>query len=226
MDLVNIYGFVLPVELIVLLVYLPILTSIVTTSRYVIGLKSFGTYAPVVLSFAYYFLDPSQDRTVGLKYGIVITIVLVISTMLIHKLIEKWRMNFFAKMSIVYTGIAISLIASFALMSKIFPSRLPRLLPIPILMISTLTDRLVRFQIKKNLQTTFILTLETIILGILGYFLLRWDILRNFLVTHPEILVGVLIYNIGLGKYANFRLTEFSRFSAILFESPEELQEE
>jgi hypothetical protein len=226
MELINVYGFILPEEVMLLLIYLPILTTLVATSRYVLGLKAFGTYVPVILSFAYYFLDPTPDKITGLKYGLVITLVLVASALIVHKLIEKIRMNFFAKMAIMYTGASIALIITFAIMSKVLPGRFHRLIPLPILMIATLTDRLTRFQIKKTTKSIMILFGETLLLSVLGYFLLKWTALRELLLPHPEILLLVLVVDFIIGKYSGFRLTEFSRFSAILFDTPEELQEE
>ncbi|MBN1374000.1 hypothetical protein JW962_01530 [Candidatus Dojkabacteria bacterium] len=226
MDTVTIYGVSLPFELILLLTYVPLLITLVATIRYVLGIKTFGVYAPIVLSFAYYYLESDHSSSTGLKYGILLTGIIIISATIFHNLISKLRMHYLTKISLIYTGVVLGLILITGLLSRFYPGRLPRLIPLPILMIATITDRFVAYQIKKGFKTTLILTLESVLIGVLGYVLLKWGFLSTLLTTHPEILILVFVYNLILGQYTGFRLTEFLRFGDVFSEEEEEEERE
>lgn len=226
MDVTQVYMFELPTELMILLIYVPLLASLSATVRYLTGIKIFGIYVPMVISFAYYFLDPSHTGIIGLKYGLVITAIVMIFTAVFHKLVNNARMHYLAKTAIIYTGVVSGIIVAVILMSRFFPDRMVRLIPLPILMIVTVVDRFIATQVKKKMSTTLILTAESVLVGVAGYFLIRWDFLREILLSHPEVLILILLYNVALGRFAGLRLTELAKFSAITERGDEEEEQE
>ena len=55
-------------ETILLIVtYIPLIITIVSISRYMLGIKTFGIYSSMILSLAYYFM--------GLRQGLIITLI-------------------------------------------------------------------------------------------------------------------------------------------------------
>jgi len=215
MEIIEVYGLSITKELMMLLMYVPIIVTMVAFFRYMLGTKTFGVYPSLVLALSYYYLDTSDAILTGLKYGLLITLIVTICATLVYKLISKTRMHYLTKISIIYTGVIIGIIISSFFLSYLSPIRTLRLIPLPILMITTISDRLVAYQIKKKILTTIILTAESILVASIGYFLMKWDALAEMLIYNPSILIIILLINLLIGKYSGFRLTEFIRFKEI-----------
>ncbi|HOU75836.1 MAG TPA: 7TM domain-containing protein [Candidatus Dojkabacteria bacterium] len=227
MQTVLIHSFSFPHELMMLLMYIPLLITIIALARYVLGLRTVTVYTSVILSFAYFYLDTSATTFVGIKYGLLITAITIITSGIFYRLVSKMRMHYLTKIAVIYTGVILGIIITVFAFSILMPGRLPRLQPLPILMIVTLTDRFVAYQIKKSLKTAFTFVSEGVGIAVFGYFLMKWALLQNFLVHHPEVLILLMICNIVIGNYTGFRLTEISRFNKLFNQGEtEELEEE
>lgn len=226
MQTILIHSVPFPLELMMLLMYIPLLITIIAIARYILGLKTLTVYTSLVLSFAYYYLDTSTDTIVGLKYGLLITLITILIARIFYKLVSKLRMHYLTKIAIIYTGVILGIVLTVFGFSLFMPGRLPRLQPLPILLIVTMTDRFVAYQIKKSSRIVITYLVEGIGLAVLGYYLLRWQTLQLFLVHHPEVLLAIFICNIVIGNYTGFRLTEFSRFSQLIKKDNIEEEEE
>ena len=209
-----------------LLMYIPLLITIIALARYVLGLRTVTVYTSVVLSFAYFYLDSSTSTSTGIKYGLLITIITIVTSGFFYRLVSKMRMHYITKIAVIYMGVILGIILTVFFFSIVTPGRLPRLQPLPILMIVTMTDRFVAYQIKKNLKTALTYIAEGVGIATIGYYLMKWQALQDLLVHHPEILIFLMICNIIIGNYTGFRLTEISRFSKLFHQAEtEELEE-
>ena len=86
----------------------------------------------------------------------------------------------------------------------------------PILFMILLVENFIEAQSGRSRREALWLTMETLAIGLGGYFVMDWGGLQRFVLLNPEVsLLGVLIFNIGVGKYTGFRLLEFSRFKAV-----------
>ena len=61
-----------------------------------------------------------------------------------------------------------------------------------------------------------ILTFETLIISVAGYFIASWEMLIQLLVTSPWIVLLTIPINIFLGKWTGLRLNEYLRFKDVI----------
>lgn len=199
-------------ELLMVLVFIPILVTITTISRYITGIKTFGIYAPMVLSFAYYFM--------GARQGFTITILVIICSWLIRNFLRKVRLHYISRLAIVYTGNAI-LILTFIIATSFIPTDNPvfdfrNLQPIPVAVIISITDRFVSNYIKKDLFTALRLTTETVLVSLIGWTLMRVEAIKNVIINNIWIVPLTIIVSFVAGKYSGLRWTEFIRFNKVI----------
>lgn len=186
----------IPQETIILILILPIIATVIAFARQIIGWKAFGIYTPLITAFAFW--------AVGLKYGLFVFLIVLITGMLVRFIIKKLRLLYLPRVAIILTIVAL------AVLSLLFFT--PSISIFPILIIITLLEEFIGAQIKKGLRSAVILSLETIFLAIVCYYLIIWTWLQNTLLNYPWIIILTIIFNIIIGKWTGLRLTEYLRF--------------
>lgn len=195
-------------ETIILLLMIPILATLIAFIRQVIGIKAFGVYSPLVTAFAFW--------GTGLKYGVIFFIIILITSTLVRFLVKKLRLLYLPRIAIVLTTVSITMIISFILISVLGQNGFLKISIFPVLILIMLVEKFVGAQMTKSLRTAIMLSIETLILGILGYFILSWQSIQQIILGYPWIVLLTILINILLGKWTGLRLTEFRRFSEVI----------
>ncbi len=73
-----------------------------------------------------------------------------------------------------------------------------------------------KVQIEEGARGALILTLETILLSMVSFFIVNGTFFRSFLLAYPEIIFLSLIVNILIGKWTGLRLWEYYRFREVI----------
>jgi hypothetical protein len=200
------------VDVMTILVFVPVLVTLTTFSRYITGIKTFGIYASMILAIAYYYM--------GFVQAFTITMLVIFSAWIIRSLLKKVKLHYLARLAIVYCGISIFILAFIVGMSYI-PTNNPYLdftyiQFLPLALIISITDRFMANYIKKDLMTAARLTGETLLIALIGWGIMRWEVTNDFFMTNLWILPLLIIINFLIGQYAGFRWTEFLRFNQVL----------
>jgi hypothetical protein len=127
-------------------------------------------------------------------------------------LVKKLSLLYLPRMTVVVTTIILALLA---LILLIFLSGNEIQIKdyLPIVIILSLVDKLVSFQIKKNLMPTLILSAGTLIIAIIGFYLINIKQIQSAVLSYPLIyLFLILAINVFLGKFKGLRLNEVWRF--------------
>lgn len=191
--------------------YIPLIVTITSISRYILGIKTFGIYSSMILSLAYYFM--------GLRQGIVITFIVIAGSWIIRNIFRKVQMHYLSTLAIVYGGISL-LILLFIVTTTSISSNDPfynftALPALPLAMIISVIDRFIANYIKRDLIGALRLTVETILISLFGWVLIRSHAIQTFLINNLWIIPLTIIVNLIVGRYSGFRLTEFARFRSI-----------
>jgi hypothetical protein len=80
----------------------------------------------------------------------------------------------------------------------------------------TLAEKFVATQIEKGSKVALILAIETLIISVVGYYLISWDFLTTLVLHFPWIILFTFLINFSLGKWAGLRITEYLRFRKII----------
>jgi hypothetical protein len=87
---------------------------------------------------------------------------------------------------------------------------------LPILIMITLIEKFISAQVEKGIRTATLLSIETLFISIVGYFMITWDVFRNFVLEYPYYVLGLIIINFLLGKWTGLRLSEYLRFKDVI----------
>lgn len=202
---------------IMLLLMLPIIATIVSVARYIIGIKSFGIFTPVLLAVAYASI--SKDVKTSLIYGITVTAIVILSTLVLQYILDVnkfkiFRMHYIPKLGIIMTSVTIILFLTLLAAASLDKS-LAGIDPLPFLLIVTLVEDFTTKAFKKGFKSALGITFETVTLAILGYLLIIAEPLKEFLFLRPEIVLLTIPLNFLVGKFAGLRLKELLRFADI-----------
>lgn len=209
-------------HLLTLLILLPLVITLVAIARYVIGLKTLGVYAPIVLTLMFYEFGYNQDTLLsepfqGLRYGLVLIIVLILSTVLSYYSIRQTTLHYYSKLAIVQTSVVLSLIALLMFAAAINKQGILQVNLFSLIFMATLTERFMHiFAFNKKVKEAIKLSFETVIVGVLVYVIISLPLIQNFLLTYPLILLVFYPLNLIIGKFAGLRLREYYRFNEIL----------
>lgn len=212
----------IPESSLILLLMIPIVVTIVAFARHVIGLKVFGIFTASMLTFAYYELgtktgiNTRSDFVTGIKYGLVLTFIILIATLITHKTTRRIRLHYLPKLSIVIT------ITSFVVMfTLLFGGVLRRIGFVavdifPVFIISMISEDFIRAYNKSSARGAYEVSFQTILLAVVSYALISWEWLINTMLTYPWLTFFAIVINIGIGRFTGLRLTEHFRFRDIL----------
>ena len=198
-----------PFETIILILMLPIIATLIAFMRQVVGIKAFGIYTPLIITFAFL-------ATNGIKYGIAIFLAVIFIGMLMRFVLKPFRLLYLPRVAIMLTFVALIILFFLALGGSLQRTGLASVSIFPILIMITLVEKFVAVQIEKGHKTALILALETLVISIIGFYIASWSSLIKFLVTYPWAVLFTIPLNIAIGKWTGLRLSEYIRFRQVI----------
>lgn len=200
-----------PIQTISLLLMLPIIATLVAFFRQVIGIKAFGIYTPSIITFALIAFDPN-----GIKYGIAIFASVILVGMVSRLILKHFRLLYLPRVAITLSIVSLAILGILILGGSLQRTGLASISIFPLLIMITLSEKFVATQIEKGNRVAFILAIETLIISVIGYYLVSWKALEALLLNYPWIVLLTFIINFSLGKWTGLRLTEYFRFRKVL----------
>lgn len=200
-----------PLQTVTLLLMLPVVATLVAFFRQVIGIKAFGIYTPSIITFALLAFDPN-----GIKYGIAIFASIILVGMVSRFILKRFRLLYLPRVAITLAIVSLSILGILILGGSLQRTGLASISIFPLLIMITLSEKFVAAQIEKGNRVAFILAVETLVISVIGYYLVRWNALTTLLLSYPWLVLFTFIINFSLGKWTGLRLTEYFRFRKIL----------
>ncbi|HSX24880.1 MAG TPA: PKD domain-containing protein [Candidatus Andersenbacteria bacterium] len=197
-----------PINSITLILMLPVIATILSFSRQVIGLKAFGLVTPTMTTLSFLVM--------GLPYGLIVFAAVLLSGTLTRLVLRTLHLLYLPRMALVLTSASIAILLVFALGATRDASILASFSIFPILMLTLLAEEFIALQFKSGAKTAFTVTTWTLILSIGCYFIVSWQLLRTIIVSYPEIVLLTIPLNILFGRWSGLRITEYIRFRHLL----------
>ncbi|MFZ2193068.1 MAG: 7TM domain-containing protein [Candidatus Moraniibacteriota bacterium] len=198
-----------PFETIKLILMLPIIATFIAFLRQVVGIKAFGIYTPLLVTFAFL-------ATNGLRYGIAIFITVILVGMFMRTALKSFRLLYLPRVAIMITVVALSILIMLAIGGGFKRTGLASVSIFPILIMITLVEKFIAVQIEKGDRAAIILAIETLIISIVGFYIASWQALIHFIAYYPWVILLTIPVNIAFGKWTGLRLTEYLRFGQII----------
>lgn len=196
-----------PANTIFLILLLPLLATLIAFVRHVLGLPSIGLLVPIALSITLV--------ATGITAGVVLLFAIILASTLARIILKKIRIMQLPKMALSMFLVSIFIIATLTATASAGILTVRQISIFPVLLLVLLSERIVALQIERSKEETIMITTITIFLGILGFFLLSSEFLREVVLLYPETILILIPINIAIGRYFGLRFTEFYRFSSI-----------
>jgi len=211
----------IPDNTIALLLLLPVIATIVAFMKQVVGITTFGIYTPSVITLSFLII--------GMHAGLLTLATAVIVGAILRPILKKFRLMFIPKMAIVITIVTLSILLMLitSIYLNIFEAQFLTISTMfPMIMLSTLVEKVITVKSEKGLLSAIVLMSETVFVALIAYLIvggemdlgittLQTGYIKRMIITYPELIFALLIINIGLGRWSGLRVFERFRFREI-----------
>lgn len=197
----------IPANTIFLILLTPLLATLVSFTRIVIGLPTLDMLVPIALAFAFV--------AVGIEVGMLVLGAIIFAAYVSKISLQKLQIMFYPKRSLSMFFLALFVFAALTVALGFEFERVVNLSIFPILILILLGDSIVSVQLHKSATETLVITGTTLALGLLGFIAATSTMLQNTLILYPEIVLLAIPLNLLIGRYFGLRLLEYLRFSTL-----------
>lgn len=189
-----------------ILIAMCIVATIVSIARYIVGNKTYGIYAPIILAIGYSYT--------GLKYGLTITLVVILTSLLSYSILKRIRMHYIARIATNYTILSIIMVLFFVLIDNfgLGLENMSTIPPLAFICIAALSDFFIKQYVKKSLKSSFLTLFGTIFIAIIGWFIISRELISEYVLNNLWIIPLLVIVNILLGMFRGLRIKDYFRF--------------
>ncbi len=194
-----------PLQAINLILVLPVIACIVVIFRSVIGIETFGTFAPVIVSLAFLMT--------GLTWGIAIFCVIVGLGVVLRSALQWFRIQLVARLAVLIALVSMMMAALTVVGAYLGVGALLNVSIFPMVIMSNVIENFTTTQVELGTREAIRLTRNTLCVCAACYLTIEWGGLQSIVLSFPEVLIGVVALEIAIGKWRGLRLLEYLRFS-------------
>jgi len=197
-----------PLQALTFILVLPVIAALVVLVRTLIGLETFGVFAPVIVSLAF--------LTTGLLWGLVIFVTIVGAGAGVRPILQTVRLQLVSRLAILITIVA-GIMAGLAVLGASFGvGALLNVSIFPMVIMSNMIEHFASSRAQFGTRTALRLTGNTLLMASLCYASVEWAGLQSLLLAFPEILLVAVAVDLILGRWRGLRLLEYARFWPIV----------
>lgn len=188
-------------ETLSLVLLFPLIAGLIAAARHLIGLAGFGIFVPAMLAVAF--------TATGLKTGLILLIIIWLAATLGRKLTKKLKLQYLPRLALMMWLVSLGVLG--VILTGV------NLSIFPMMILTLLSENFIEIQTGKSRHEAFRIMLETILMAAAATLILRADWMQKFVLSYPEIyLLGVVIFDIFVGKYTGLRMLEIIKFRKLI----------
>lgn len=200
-------------QTVILLLMLPIIATILTFLKQVIGMTTFGLYTPAIVALSFLAL--------GVQLGLLFLIIILTVGYTTRSCMQRFRLLYIPKVAIILTAVSITLLIILGV-GTLFGLTLPRDTVFILLILSTLSESFLNLTSEEGWFSAVLAVSETVFAALLSVFIVQWGILQSLVLAYPELVLLTLFVNVFLGRWTGLRLVEYFRFREVFAHLQEE----
>lgn len=189
------------------LVLIPIGALIISFLHQIIGLKTFGTFTPILISLAF--------RQTGLIVGIPLFVLVVIIGLLFRSYLNRLQLLIVPRLAAILTATVLMIGVLAIVMESLDISLGLSVSLFPIVILAMTIERAALMWEEAGAKDTIVAGVGSILASIIGYFCMINDYVQHWAFVFPELLLLVLAINILVGRYNGYKLIEYFRFRSL-----------
>jgi hypothetical protein len=190
-----------------ILLLVPIGAFIMVLLRNVIGVKTFGTFMPVLVALAF--------RETRLVAGLILFVLVVALGVGLRFLLDRLRLLLVPRLAAVLVLVVLSLLAVSILSHQLELERGLSVALFPLVILTIAIERMSIVWEEVGPAEAIKQGLGTLVVAALAYLVMSLDQVEYMVFVFPEILLLILAAILLLGRYSGYRLLELVRFRAL-----------
>jgi hypothetical protein len=191
-------------RLVEFLLLLPIAALIVCLFRNIIGVNSFGTFAPALVGLAF--------RDVGSLPGILVFVSIVLIGWGMRRVLDRFHLLQVPRTAVMLSLVVIVLIAA-VVAANFKELEATKYIPLfPIVILTGMIERFWTLETEDGTTSSFRTLVGTIFISTTIALVLSWKMLATHMFRFPETLGIIMAVQLLIGRYTGFRLSELFRF--------------
>jgi hypothetical protein len=195
-----------PVErqLVEFLLLLPVAALVCCVARTVVGLHTFGTFAPALLGLSF--------REVQSIAGVFVLVVVLSVGWVVRRGIARLNLLQVPRSAVMLTLI-VALLLAYVLYSNARGRPVAGAIPfLPLVIVTGLVERFWTMEEEDGTAAAVRTILATLVLAFTVFLVVRWESVSRTVIDHPESLGLIAAAEVLLGRYTGYRVTELYRF--------------
>ncbi len=209
--LVNLSLFNLPIQTQMvyrMILMIPVGAFIVVLLRTVIGLKTFGTFMPVLIALAF--------RETQLLWGISFFVIIIGIGLMIRFYFEHLKLLLVPRLAAVLTVVVFMMAIISAVSHRLGIEHGLSVALFPMVILTMTIERMSIVWDELGAVDALKQGLGSILGAAITYLFMTWPTLEHLLFVFPELLLILLALNLLLGRYTGYRLLEIYRFKSLV----------
>ena len=207
--------FSLPVETQVvyhILVLIPIGAFLLIILRNVVGVKTFGTFMPILIALAF--------RETQLLWGIVLFSALIALGLAVRFYLEHLQLLLVPRLGAVLIVVVLMMGIVSIISHHLGIVRGLSVALFPMVIVTMTIERMSIVWDERGAAEALQQALGSIAVAALTYLIMSLSIVDHLFFTFPELLLVLLAMTLLLGRYSGYRLLEIRRFQSLLHKTP------
>lgn len=190
------------------LLLIPLGALVVTIFRTIVGIPTFGTFTPILLSLAL--------RQVSLPVGLGSLLGIIFLGWLLRKLLDHLKILVIPRLAIVLTLVVILVLGIMIVGYHFGNKRMLFISLFPMVIMTWIVERFSVLEIEDGTLTAVKTAMGNVLVSTVTYWIFGLKEVRAYLFAFPELLLVVMALLLLLGRYTGIRLTELLRFRELL----------
>ncbi|MFC4308346.1 inactive transglutaminase family protein [Steroidobacter flavus] len=189
------------------LMMIPIGALVIMLLRNFIGVKTFGTFMPVLVALAF--------RETRLLWGIVLFAIIVSLGLLIRFYLEKLRLLLVPRLTTVLTVVVLLMAGISVLSQKLELQPGLSIALFPMVILSMTIERMSIVWEERGASEAIQEGIGSLLVAAVAYVVMGIAWLEHLIFVFPELLLLVIAVSLLAGRYTGYRLLELRRFKAL-----------
>ena len=189
------------------LLLIPIGGLAIAFMRQVIGLKTFGTFMPVLIAISF--------RETQLVTGVILFTSVVIIGLFIRAYFDRLQLLLVPRLTAVLTIVVLLITALTVITHKLNIVAGLSISLFPMVILTMTIERMSIAWEEYGAHNAIITGLGSLVAAIISYLCMANPYVMHIIFVFPELLLIVLAISIVIGRYHGYKLTEYFRFRAI-----------
>ena len=187
---------------------LPVIAFFLVIGRNLIGLETFGFFAPMLLALAF--------LSTGLGWGLLIFGAIIGIGGGLRVALQGLRLHLVARVAILIAVVALSMAGLTLVGARLGIGALLQVGIFPTVILANMIENFSNTQLERGTREALRLSANTLLVALVSYGCIENTDLRPLLLAFPELLVGIIGLELVIGCWRGMRLVEYVRFARVL----------